>query len=146
MRSSGFTLLELLVVIAIIGIVASIGTLSYIGYINSTRADAAASEVGRLFDKAKDRVRIKNVAVQMVITPSTNTIVLSQNSVEFSRSTLDATISSVTCRPACPSNIVDVVAPYGNYNKDVKVTLAYANKTRDVYALGPTALLKIVKR
>ena len=36
-KSSGFTLLELLVVVAILGIISSIGVLSYTGYVSSAK-------------------------------------------------------------------------------------------------------------
>ena len=40
-KSSGFSLIELLVVVAILGVVAAIGTLSYSGYVSSTERKSA---------------------------------------------------------------------------------------------------------
>ena len=40
-KSSGFTLVELLVVVAIVGILSAVGTLAYNGYVSGTKKKAA---------------------------------------------------------------------------------------------------------
>ncbi|ACO45085.1 type II secretion system protein [Deinococcus deserti] len=156
MKSDGFSLLELLVVLAIVGILASIGSASYIRWINLTRADAAAAEVGRLMDKASSRVRTTNKDVTFTIDATANTIKLSQGGVMFAGGQpLDATISSLTCRPACLATptVVTVKAPFGGFVNnavspvaaDIKIVITRNGLTRSVYALGPAALLKVVR-
>lgn len=151
MTSRGMTLLELLVVLAIIGIIAGIGVMTYVSWINSMKAEAAAAEFGRMVDRAKARVRATNRDVTITVTPTTGTIQLSEvvppatSATTFGTSTLDATVTAMTCRPACTTT-VNVYAPYGNLDRDVKLTLNVSTKIRDVYALGPTGLLKINRR
>ena len=40
-KSSGFTLVELLVVVAIVGVLSAVGTLAYNGYVSGTKKKAA---------------------------------------------------------------------------------------------------------
>ena len=51
-KSSGFTLVELLVVVAIVGILSAVGTLAYNGYVSGTKKKAAENAFTQ-FDLAK---------------------------------------------------------------------------------------------
>ncbi|MBB5377141.1 Tfp pilus assembly protein FimT [Deinococcus metalli] len=147
--------MELLVVLAIVGILAGIGTANYLKWINTTRADAAAAEVGRLLDRASSRVRTTNKDVTVTVNTTANTIDLSQGGVSFSKATLDATISSLTCSPACTGTATAVTAqaPFGGFANDattpvaadIKIVISRNGLSRSVYVLGPAALLKVVR-
>ena len=47
-RSSGFSLVELLVVVAIVGIISAVATIAYTGYISSAKASAAKNLMAQI--------------------------------------------------------------------------------------------------
>ena len=47
-RSSGFSLIELLVVVAIVGIISAVATIAYTGYISSAKASAAKNLMAQI--------------------------------------------------------------------------------------------------
>ena len=47
-RSSGFSLVELLVVVAIVGIISAVATVAYTGYISSAKASAAKNLMAQI--------------------------------------------------------------------------------------------------
>lgn len=146
MRPIGFTLLELLVVIAIIGIFASIGTSSYVKSTRKTEADALAAQVGGMFTRAKARVRTSNKDVSVTVNTAAKSITVAQGGVTLSSITLNVSDMSLDCRVTCAGGTIGVIAPYAKLSTDVKISFTYAGNIRDAYIIGPTALLKVVKR
>ncbi|THF88382.1 type II secretion system protein [Deinococcus sp. KSM4-11] len=156
MRAAGFSLLELLVVLAIVGILATIGSANYLKWINTSRADAVAAEVGRLLEKASSKVRTTNQDVTFTLDAVAKTIDLSQGGVSFSKTPpLDVTSIGLTCRPDCltTSTVIKASAPFGGFVNnavppafaDIKLVITRNGVSRSVYALGPSALLKVVR-
>lgn len=161
MRSAGMTLLEMLVVLAIIGILAAVGLGSYARWTQKMRAEAAVADVQRVFARAKARVRTSNRDVVVTIDPTNDRLTLAQGTIWTVAAPIDGDVQAWSCRTACETlaageistaagaagdNIVRFKAPYGTLLNDVKVTLSYAGNVRDAYLLGPTAVLKVVRR
>ncbi|WP_412026960.1 Tfp pilus assembly protein FimT/FimU [Deinococcus yunweiensis] len=154
MRTSGYSLLEALVVLAILGVLAGLGISGYLAWTQSMRVHAAVSEIQRVFTKARARARTSNHDVYVTLDTATRTFTLYQGSDPTTPTwtvamPVEASAVSLACRTPCPAlasggPYVTLLAPYGALKQDLKLNVAVSARSRTVYLLGPTALLKTV--
>lgn len=111
MKSSGFTLLELLIVMAIIGIIASIFSWGFIRNIRTSELREAATQVAADFRRARSQAQRQSKDIVLVLPNGTG-------GTTYKVDTENKTISNgirVSCTTSCAGANVNVTyqAPYG---------------------------------
>ena len=124
-KSSGFSLIELLVVVAILGVVAAIGTVSYSGYVSSTERKSA-----------------ENLMRQVALG---QTEYYSENGIYFSNSGCGATTATVAHSKEIESDLTVgrvLVRPSGTENKIRVMVESDDEKTATKYAKDIATMFK----
>ncbi|RJF75275.1 prepilin-type N-terminal cleavage/methylation domain-containing protein [Deinococcus cavernae] len=142
MSSSGFTLIEILVVIAIIGIFVTLGLVSMRPFVEIARLENSAADIAAMTRYATGEARRSNTTLTLTIDATAKKATVKRGTTVLQERTLMQT-PTLTCRTApCPAAFT-FSAPFGFSAGDFKVSFSSGSRTKTVYVRGPNAMVAV---